>query len=97
MKKEDILGIAHLAQLEPAEEDLESLSQDFNRILDFVTSLQALKTDNVEPLCTVHDQENVFREDRCEESFTAEETFLNAPDEEDGFFLVPLVIETLKQ
>lgn len=97
MEKEDILSIAHLAQLEPEEESLDALSQDFNRILDFVTSLQSLDTESVEPLCHVHDQQNVFRDDLCEPSFSTDETFLNAPEAEDGFFVVPLVIETLKK
>lgn len=96
MEKDRIRKIAKLAQLDPPEEELEVLATDFNRILAFIETLQSVPSENVPPLSHVHDQENIFREDKAEKSFEKQQIFLNTDTEEDSFFTVPLVIDSTR-
>ena len=39
-----------------------------------------------------HDEENKFRKDEIKESLNPEKALLNAPEKEDGMFIVPKVV-----
>jgi aspartyl-tRNA(Asn)/glutamyl-tRNA(Gln) amidotransferase subunit C len=47
----------------------------------------------VEPTATVLPTDNVFREDEVRPSLPQEKALANAPDQADGFFRVPKIID----
>src|SRR5207247_1515355 len=55
--------------------------------------LKEVDTEGVEPTATVLPTENVFREDAVKPSLTQERALANAPDQADGFFRVPKILE----
>jgi len=95
--KEDITKICSLANLALEGEELESLRKDFSRIVDFISQLKAVDTENVPPMSHVHGMGNVFRADELKESFSEEQVFLNAPERQETYFKVPLVIKNPKK
>ncbi len=61
--------------------------------MKFVEKLQEVDTQGVEPLFQVnHNEENKFRKDEIKESLDPEKALLNAPEKEDGMFIVPKVV-----
>ncbi len=93
LTKDEVLKVAHLARLEFAEDEIERFRGDLNNILKFVEKLQEVDTQGVEPLFQVnHDEENKFRKDEIKESLDPEKALLNAPEKEDGMFIVPKVV-----
>lgn len=93
LTKDEVLKVAHLARLEFAEDEIERFRGDLNNILKFVEKLQEVDTQGVEPLFQVnHDEENKFRKDEIKESLNPEKALLNAPEKEDGMFIVPKVV-----
>ena len=93
LTKDEVLKVAHLARLEFAEDEIERFRGDLNNILKFVEKLQEVDTQGVEPLFQVnHNEENKFRKDEIKESLNPEKALLNAPEKEDGMFIVPKVV-----
>lgn len=84
--------IAKLARLKFDENEIENLTKDMNKILDYMDQLNELDTDNIEPLSHPLDLSNVMREDKLKESISREEVFKNAPSHNEEFFKVPKVI-----
>ncbi|MBY9077084.1 Asp-tRNA(Asn)/Glu-tRNA(Gln) amidotransferase subunit GatC [Paenibacillus sp. HN-1] len=89
----DVQHVAKLARLHLSPEEEAMLTEQMNAILQYAEKLESLNTDNVQPTTHVLQVSNVMREDVVKESITMEEALLNAPDEEDGQFKVPAVLE----
>ncbi len=92
LTKEEVLKVAHLARLEFKEEEIEKFRGDLNNILSFIEKLQEVDTDGVEPMYQVNNLSNVLRKDEIKESLDKEEALKNAPQKDDGMFIVPKVV-----
>ncbi|HEY4391139.1 MAG TPA: Asp-tRNA(Asn)/Glu-tRNA(Gln) amidotransferase subunit GatC [Paenibacillus sp.] len=90
---QDVEHVAKLARLKLNDEEREMFTGQLNAILQYAEKLNELDTDNVEPTTHVLPLSNVMREDKVHESLSQEQVFRNAPDEEDGQFKVPAVLE----
>jgi len=93
---EDVKYIATLAKLEFTENELDNLAKDMNEILGYMDKLNELDTENVKPLSYPIEKNNVFREDKLQDSVTSESALMNAPDATEQFFKVPKVIKVNK-
>jgi aspartyl-tRNA(Asn)/glutamyl-tRNA(Gln) amidotransferase subunit C len=93
LTKQDVAWVAHLARLELSEEMTEKMTAQLRAVLDYIAKLDELNTDGVEPLSHPGALYGVFREDDPAESLDRTEVLRNAPDEADGCFRVPRVIE----
>ena len=91
--KKDVNYVADLARLQLSEEETESLVNDMNQILDYMTTLEELDTSDVEPLEHVIDLEYRLRNDKAKEPLSHEDALKNAPDADTDYFRVPRVIE----
>ncbi|HOY21216.1 MAG TPA: Asp-tRNA(Asn)/Glu-tRNA(Gln) amidotransferase subunit GatC [Haliscomenobacter sp.] len=88
-----ISRLEHLARLELSEEERKSLQEDLNNILVMVEKLQALDTNDVEPLVYLNEDVNVWREDQVQHQVKREDALHNAPQQDGTFFMVPKVID----
>ncbi len=91
--KMDIEKVARLARLELSEEERETFGNQMEQILTYMEQLNRLDTTGVEPTSHAIPVYNVFREDEVKPSIAQEEVLAIAPDEEDGHFKVPRIIE----
>jgi len=91
--KMDIEKVARLARLELSEEERETFENQLEQILTYMEQLNRLDTTGVEPTSHAIPVRNVFREDEVKPSIAQEEVLAIAPDEEDGHFKVPRIIE----
>ena len=92
LTKEEVLKVAHLARLEFKEVEIERFRGDLNNILNFIEKLQEVDTNGVEPMCQVNNLENVLRTDIIKQSLPKEVALKNAPQKDDGMFIVPKVV-----
>ena len=92
LNKKDIEHIAKLAKLKFNDDEIDKLTPQLNRILQYVEKLNELDTENVEPLSHPVANINVFREDILKESIPTKEALKNAPQKDDKYFKVPKVI-----
>lgn len=91
--KEEVLHVAHLARLEFGAEEVDLFTEQLAQILDYVKKLNELDTTDVEPTYHALKLTNVFREDEVRASLPTEKALQNAPERENGFFVVPKVIK----
>lgn len=89
----DVQHVAKLARLQLSPEEEATFTEQMNAILQYAEKLNELDTANVKPTTHVLQVSNVMREDVVKESLTQEEALLNAPEDEDGHFKVPAVLE----
>jgi aspartyl-tRNA(Asn)/glutamyl-tRNA(Gln) amidotransferase subunit C len=82
-----------LARLRISSQEAQSLQRELNGILAFVEELNAIPTDGVEPLTHTGATQLRMRTDVVNDGGRPAEIVKNAPKSEDGFFLVPKVIE----
>ena len=88
----EVIKIANLAGLSFSPEEVNRMTGELNRILEYMEKLNELDTIDVEPLHHVLDMTNVLRDDVIRPSLPREQILSNAPDEVDGYFRVPKVI-----
>ena len=91
--KMDIEKVARLARLELSEEEKETFGNQMEQILTYMEQLNRLDTSGVEPTSHAIPIDNVFRDDEVKPSFPHGEVLAIAPDEEEGHFKVPRIIE----
>ena len=89
--------VAMLARLEISEEDLERYARDLSSVLDYVTQLDALGLEGVEPLSHVHAVCPPARPDEpAAARLTREEALSQGPSTDGTYFLVTPVVEYLE-
>jgi aspartyl-tRNA(Asn)/glutamyl-tRNA(Gln) amidotransferase subunit C len=93
ISQDDVAHVAKLARLEVSEDEKVVFARQLSAILTHIDHLKRLDTAGVEPTATVLPSDNVFREDEVRPSLTPEQALSNAPDQEDGFFRVPRILE----
>lgn len=94
IEEEQILHVAALAKLRIEKEDLEKWSEQMGAIIAFADSLGAL------PICETEAETdcgaaitNVFREDERKDSYPLDAILQNAPEQYDGCYVVPKIVE----
>ena len=85
--------IAHLARIGVSEAEMPHLQGEINAILKFVEALSAVDVEGVEPMTSVTPMRLPMREDVVTDGEIAPLVLANAPLTEDGYFVVPKVIE----
>jgi len=89
---ESVRHIAHLANLEFSDNELEIFARQLNDILGYIDKLNELDTTRIEPTSHISRMEQAFREDRVFPSLEVGRALANAPESKDGHFTVPKVI-----
>lgn len=91
--KMDIEKVARLARIELSGEEKKTFGSQLEQILAHMEQLNRLDTSGVEPTSHAIPMVNVFREDEVKPSISREEVLEISPDQEEGHFKVPRIIE----
>jgi aspartyl-tRNA(Asn)/glutamyl-tRNA(Gln) amidotransferase subunit C len=85
--------IARLARIKIGKKEAANLERELTTILDWVDQLGEVNTDNVDPLTRIGDMTLPWRADEVTAGGCQDDVLRNAPLTEDGFFVVPKVVE----
>ena len=85
--------IAHLARIAVKDEEIAHLRGEINGILGWIEQLGEVNVDGVEPMTSVTPVKLKMRRDEVTDGGYPERVLKNAPQTEDGFFVVPKVVE----
>ena len=85
--------VARLARIAEPEEKLEPLAKELSGILAWIEQLNEVDTDGVEPMTSAVHTPLPMREDVVTEGGDASRVLANAPKSNEGFFVVPKVVE----
>ncbi len=83
--------IASLARLDLSQEETKIFVSQFRDILEYVSILNEVNTENVPPAYLSSANQNVMREDEIEESVPTQEFLSNAPESKDDYVVIPRV------
>lgn len=89
----DVEHVAKLARLSLSEEEKRTFTEQMNAILKYAGKLNELDTEGVEPTSHAMPLANRLRDDEVRPSWPLEKVVKNAPEEEEGQFKVPAVLE----
>lgn len=93
IRSEEVMKIAHLARLGIKDEQLSSYASELSNIMGLVEQMNRVDTTDIEPMAHPLDQSQRLRLDVVSETDQRENLQRNAPNVEDGLFLVPRVID----
>lgn len=88
----EVEHVALLARLSLSDDEKNRFGEQLSTILNYADTLNALDTDDVEPLTHILPAFNVFREDVVRPSMAREEMLANAPLAEEGQYKVPKIM-----
>jgi aspartyl-tRNA(Asn)/glutamyl-tRNA(Gln) amidotransferase subunit C len=91
--RDTVRRIARLARIAVRDDELDHLSGEIGRIIDWVEQLDTLDTTAVPPMTSAVRATLPMREDVVTDGGYADKLLANAPAKEAGFFVVPKVVE----
>jgi aspartyl-tRNA(Asn)/glutamyl-tRNA(Gln) amidotransferase subunit C len=91
--EEAVRRIARLARIRVTDAEAKALETELSGILDWVRQLDEVDTSSAEPMTRVTPMTLKRRADRVTDGGMPEAIVKNAPMRDDGFFLVPKVVE----
>jgi aspartyl-tRNA(Asn)/glutamyl-tRNA(Gln) amidotransferase subunit C len=92
ISKEEVIYVADLARLEVDDQLVDKFAEQLGTILEYMETLESVDTKGVRPTSHAISMTNAFREDEEEQNFNSDSALANAPDKEDGNFIVPKVV-----
>jgi aspartyl-tRNA(Asn)/glutamyl-tRNA(Gln) amidotransferase subunit C len=90
---ETVRRVARLARLEESNERLPALAQELDSIMNWIEQLNEVDIEGVEPMTSAVDAVLPMRQDVVTDGGDPSKVLKNAPRSEDGFFVVPKVVE----
>jgi len=88
-----VRSIARLARVAVSDDEVAFLLDELNATLAFVEQLAEVNVDGIEPMTSVARLKLPMRDDVAGDGEMAAKILSNAPLAEDGFFVVPKVID----
>jgi len=90
MKIDDQLidHLSHLSRLKFEGMERENLKKDLGKIVEFMDQLNAINTDDVEPLIFMSEEINFLRKDEAQTEISKEDALKNAPNKDSDYFRV---------
>lgn len=93
IKREDIIHLADLSNFHLSEKEIDSLGKDLQSIIKYVSQLDELDTEGIEPTYQVFEMENVWREDEImPQDASREDLLAMTREEKDNQIKVPKVL-----
>ena len=91
--KDIVRHIAQLAKIAVSEDDIAQLSIELDMFLNFGEKLKEVDTEGIMPMTSVIEMKTKYRDDIIDDGGCVNQIILNAPNKEDGYFVVPKVVE----
>ncbi|MDX1541643.1 MAG: Asp-tRNA(Asn)/Glu-tRNA(Gln) amidotransferase subunit GatC [Geminicoccaceae bacterium] len=88
-----VARIARLARIEVEDDQLAPLAGELSHIMGWIEQLGEVDTSAVPPMTSVARMKLVMRADEVTDGERVEDVLGNAPEREEGYFVVPKVVE----
>ena len=92
MSRETVEKVSLLARLQLSDAELDQMTEQLSRILDYIEQLDELDTEDVAPMAHAIDVHNVFAADEERPSLDREQALANAPKRDEQCYRVPAVL-----
>lgn len=85
--------IARLARIAVDDKEISHWRGEINAVLKFAEQLNEVNIDGVDAMTSVTPMQLRMREDKITDGEIADKVLSNAPQDQDGFYMVPKVVE----
>ena len=93
IKREDILHLAKLSDFSMNDAEIDSIGKDLENIISYISELDELDTEGVEPTYQVFEMENIWRDDEIKAQDALRDDLLAlSKDVEENQIKVPKVL-----
>ncbi|MCL4495030.1 MAG: Asp-tRNA(Asn)/Glu-tRNA(Gln) amidotransferase subunit GatC [Firmicutes bacterium] len=93
LSQEQVKHVARLARIRLESEDAARMTVHLDAVLEYMTQLNELNTDDIDPTMHVIPLTMPLRDDQVRTSLPVEEALKNAPDRRDNMFGVPRIMD----
>ena len=93
MTKEEVLYVARLARLDLDAESIDMFAAQIDEILGYIEKLNQVDTKGIKATSHAISLTNAFRDDEQRPHLDREQVLANAPEKEEGCFVVPKIID----
>jgi aspartyl-tRNA(Asn)/glutamyl-tRNA(Gln) amidotransferase subunit C len=93
LTRDDVAKVALLGRLKLSADELERMTSQLGRVLEYVDILNEVDTEPVEPMAHPIELANVFRDDVERECLPRADALANAPKTDGRFFVVPAILD----
>ena len=93
LTRDEVAKVALLGRLKLSDDELERMTSQLARVIEYVDILNEVDTEPVEPLAHPIELANVFRADVETECLSREAALSNAPKTDGRFFVVPAILD----
>lgn len=91
--REDVAHLARLAHIDMSGEELDRMTGELSVIVDSIKTVSEVAGDDVPATSHPIPLSNVYRDDVIGETLTNDEALSGAPDNADGRFKVPAILD----
>lgn len=91
--RQEVEHVAFLSRFELSDEETDMFAEQLGAILDYMAKLDELDTSGVEPMVHGVEGRQPARPDEVGPSLERRDALRNAPEQADGCFKVPRIIE----
>lgn len=92
LTKKDVKHVALLAKLSISESEEEKLADQLSEVVNYVSELNQVNTEGVEPTSQTTGLKSVFREEVVKPSLSAAEAISGTEETHNDYFLVPQIV-----
>ena len=85
--------LTSLSKLSFTKEELDLISKDMSKMVNFINQLDEIDTEGVEPLIHLNEEFNKWREDEIREMLDQKEALSNSPIKDSTYFKLPKVLD----
>jgi aspartyl-tRNA(Asn)/glutamyl-tRNA(Gln) amidotransferase subunit C len=93
LTREEVAKVALLGRLKLTADELDRMTVQLDRVLEYVDILNEVDTTSVEPMAHAIELRDVFREDVPVPSLPREDALANAPKSDGRCFVVPAILD----
>jgi aspartyl-tRNA(Asn)/glutamyl-tRNA(Gln) amidotransferase subunit C len=93
LTRDDVAKVALLGRLKLTADEMDRITVQLGRVLEYVDILNEVDTQSVEPMAHAIELRDVFREDVPLPSLPREDALANAPKSDGRCFVVPAILE----
>lgn len=86
--REELNNMAELSMLSLDDEEIGNFQMEISSVLEFVSTIKDIDTENIEPTVQLELENHPLREDIVGESLSAEDVVKNTLEEQYGYFKI---------
>ncbi|QQE11557.1 Asp-tRNA(Asn)/Glu-tRNA(Gln) amidotransferase subunit GatC [Planctomycetota bacterium] len=90
--EDDVRHVAKLSRLRLDDQEIHHFTEQLEAVLGYISKLNELDVEGVEPMAHAMDMSNVLREDKEVDGIAVDDALKNAPARDGAYFEVPKVL-----